>query len=371
MEDHHYPQMASAAKGKRTKRQKPHSPTPFEVVPVRTATTTISNDMWPSTEEEEDMANCLILLAQGQSKASTTSPDQRSNHVNAGSTHDNNIINKEDEHYYYYPHPPPPPQQQQPVKYNSKRYLETVTATGGNKAGYYVYECKTCNRTFPSFQALGGHRASHKKPKVGGGGGDHSALFPSVQDKKQLFTLLPPSSPSDHHNGEDQGGHFRKTSSLSLHLSNNNGNSSKVHECSICGAEFMSGQALGGHMRRHRAAPNNIHIGGTTNLYSNKSPIIVGTPNITTLSLTPLIDKLELEIEERQHTPADKEVLSLDLDLNLPASGQDQETTAMALLENNNKLQQIDNHTKKTSQPSSSSSAKVFSASPTLVDCHY
>lgn len=26
----------------------------------------------------------------------------------------------------------------------------------------------------------------------------------------------------------------------------------RVHECSICGAEFGSGQALGGHMRRHR-----------------------------------------------------------------------------------------------------------------------
>uniref|UniRef100_A0A0A9CCQ1 C2H2-type domain-containing protein n=1 Tax=Arundo donax TaxID=35708 RepID=A0A0A9CCQ1_ARUDO len=26
----------------------------------------------------------------------------------------------------------------------------------------------------------------------------------------------------------------------------------RVHECSICGAEFASGQALGGHMRRHR-----------------------------------------------------------------------------------------------------------------------
>ncbi|GFZ17843.1 C2H2-type zinc finger family protein [Actinidia rufa] len=31
--------------------------------------------------------------------------------------------------------------------------------------------------------------------------------------------------------------------------------SNKIHECSICGSEFSSGQALGGHMRRHRSAP--------------------------------------------------------------------------------------------------------------------
>uniref|UniRef100_A0A2P2NGS0 C2H2-type domain-containing protein n=1 Tax=Rhizophora mucronata TaxID=61149 RepID=A0A2P2NGS0_RHIMU len=30
----------------------------------------------------------------------------------------------------------------------------------------------------------------------------------------------------------------------------------KRHECSICGLEFAIGQALGGHMRRHRAALN-------------------------------------------------------------------------------------------------------------------
>ncbi|WOH02217.1 hypothetical protein DCAR_0521606 [Daucus carota subsp. sativus] len=69
-----------------------------------------------------------------------------------------------------------------------------------------VYECKTCNRQFPSFQALGGHRASHKKPKLMAGD-----LLQQVPEKP------------------------------------------KTHECSICGAEFAFGQALGGHMRRHRA----------------------------------------------------------------------------------------------------------------------
>ncbi|KAL1549711.1 zinc finger protein ZAT12-like [Salvia divinorum] len=64
-----------------------------------------------------------------------------------------------------------------------------------------VFQCKTCNRQFPSFQALGGHRASHKKPRL--------------------------SAPGDV--------------------------KPKTHECAICGLEFPIGQALGGHMRRHRS----------------------------------------------------------------------------------------------------------------------
>nr|CAB3501220.1 unnamed protein product [Digitaria exilis] len=78
-----------------------------------------------------------------------------------------------------------------------------------------VFECKTCNRQFPSFQALGGHRASHKKPRLADGGG----------------AAEPPPKP-------------------------------KVHGCSICGLEFAIGQALGGHMRRHRAADGGASHGG-------------------------------------------------------------------------------------------------------------
>ncbi|KAL3521049.1 hypothetical protein ACH5RR_019198 [Cinchona calisaya] len=77
-----------------------------------------------------------------------------------------------------------------------------------------VFECKTCNRQFPSFQALGGHRASHKKPKLSGG---------DLSLQSQLQTSPP---------------------------------KPKTHECSICGLEFAVGQALGGHMRRHRATMN-------------------------------------------------------------------------------------------------------------------
>ncbi|GAB4836587.1 hypothetical protein Ancab_001500 [Ancistrocladus abbreviatus] len=81
-----------------------------------------------------------------------------------------------------------------------------------------VFECKTCNRQFQSFQALGGHRASHKKPKLSTtvAGDNH------VADDQTVDSNSPAAKP-------------------------------KTHECPICGLEFAVGQALGGHMRRHRA----------------------------------------------------------------------------------------------------------------------
>ncbi|KAL5711034.1 hypothetical protein ACHQM5_021533 [Ranunculus cassubicifolius] len=85
----------------------------------------------------------------------------------------------------------------------NRRYREENETTNDR-----VFECKTCNRYFTSFQALGGHRASHKKPR----------LTPGEDTMNQITPVMKP----------------------------------KTHECSICGLEFAIGQALGGHMRRHR-----------------------------------------------------------------------------------------------------------------------
>ncbi|KAJ6709963.1 ZINC FINGER PROTEIN ZAT1-RELATED [Salix koriyanagi] len=77
------------------------------------------------------------------------------------------------------------------------------------------YKCETCNRVFKSYQALGGHRASHKKLKV---------YTPSNKPK------LEPT--------ENAG------ASTSLP-------EKKIHECPYCFRVFSSGQALGGHKRSH------------------------------------------------------------------------------------------------------------------------
>ncbi|KAJ7947891.1 Zinc finger protein [Quillaja saponaria] len=246
------------------------------------SSTTIS---YESTEEEEDMANCLILLAQG-----------------GGPKQIGNIYKVE--------------------KFSSSpKFADiatTITSTT-TKTGFYVYECKTCNRTFPSFQALGGHRASHKKPKT------------TVDEKKPPTPppQPPPPQPSQqqrHAIIDDLEESSGKTQirfgphQISIQLSTGGGNRGfnstnkvKIHECSICGSEFTSGQALGGHMRRHRTATS---TGANT--------------------ATPTVDIKPRNI--------------LQLDLNLPAPE--------------------DDHRDSKFQFNPTKQSLVLSA-PALVDCHY
>ncbi|KAF9591980.1 hypothetical protein IFM89_011112 [Coptis chinensis] len=119
-----------------------------------------------------------------------------------------------------------------------------------------VFVCKTCNRKFSSFQALGGHRASHKKPK-------------------QMAGDLSPHSRMISHS------------------------TSKAHECSICGLEFAIGQALGGHMRRHRA----IISSKCSSVPPQHVPVFKRSNSKRVLSLdlnlAPLENDFEFKIENR------------------------------------------------------------------------
>ncbi|KAL3623355.1 hypothetical protein CASFOL_032171 [Castilleja foliolosa] len=162
-------------KGKRSKRPRPPSP-----LALNSSTTTsggtgagASSDELTRGKDEEakDVANCLMLLAKGQ-------------------TH--------------------------------KRQPAAAPA-----AVEVNYRCKTCNKNFSSFQALGGHSTSHTKPQI--------TNKPTIlMGNKQEFFLS-----------------SSESTILSLHTPSRI-SSPRVHECSICGVGFASGQALGGHMRRHR-----------------------------------------------------------------------------------------------------------------------
>ncbi|XP_078442658.1 zinc finger protein 1-like [Wolffia australiana] len=70
-------------------------------------------------------------------------------------------------------------------------------------------ECNVCGKRFGTYQALGGHKASHRRPVEAAGERVAAAVV-----------AAPPG-----------GG--------------------RVHQCAICGRCFPSGQALGGHKRLH------------------------------------------------------------------------------------------------------------------------
>ncbi|CAI9289989.1 unnamed protein product [Lactuca saligna] len=298
-------------RGKRTKRNRPCSP--FGISTTSGNSDCLINNFTPdhspvmssemSTEEDEDMANCLIMLAQSVSPVKEEKSDQI---------------------------------RQKTEKLSSRRFTEMAVSSAGGKAGFYVYECKTCNRTFPSFQALGGHRASHKKPKV------------NVEEKKSgLVNIQPPLmeySDEDQHKVvvEDEenknsliiSNNVQKSPSSSPGLIQtgiiNNNTRGKVHECSICGSEFLSGQALGGHMRKHRPTP----------------PAINRSTGISTNTDDSSTDNHIIE-----NSPVGNSMLSLDLNLPPPEVADDVQSQFQFTA-------------------SSSQQHLVFSA-PALVDCHY
>ncbi|KAF6167696.1 hypothetical protein GIB67_017191 [Kingdonia uniflora] len=254
------------AKGQRTKRQRPYSPS-FTITTSSSSGSIGHTHVSTSTEEEEDMANCLILLAQGHNGHKTHK------------VHSNTNIS------------------------DGYEFTENL------RSGIYAYECKTCNKCFGSFQALGGHRASHKKLKAAAEAASAAALdVVAGEDHKKALVLY-----EDHHSSVLMGNRVFYTTS---------NNKSKIHECSICGSEFSSGQALGGHMRRHRT----VTITATAS--ADIAPIMM----------------------EPQEPARIRNVLALDL--NLPAPEEDHREAKFSFV------------TKQQQQP------LRFSTS-SLVDCHY
>ncbi|XP_050226792.1 zinc finger protein ZAT5-like [Mercurialis annua] len=230
--------------------------------------------------EEEDMANCLILLAQGSQFRSRKIPENEA----------------------------------KPEPITTTKGMSMSSGCG------YVYQCKTCNRSFPSFQALGGHRASHKKPNSNKNGDQEKNKRMDQENQERLVNDMNTTLSLQITNRGSGSNNYNTNSNSNFSTIK----SSKVHECSICGAEFSSGQALGGHMRRHRAAFATS---------STSTPPRLAPPPQKSVSL--IVKNPEFQEPKKQRRN------NLQLDLNLPAP------------EDDHKFQTL-----------------VFSTS-SLVDCHY
>jgi hypothetical protein len=156
-----------------------------------------------------------------------------------------------------------------------------------------MFECKACKKVFNSHQALGGHRASHKKVKGCYAARLDQGMEDSLADHDEDFIT------------NDEFFSTKSTSTLQFDhgstppLASTSKRKSKVHECSICHRVFSSGQALGGHKRCHWLTSN--------------SPDTSSFPKFHQFQ-----DHLD-QIQRRPKFINNSEPLDLTLDLNLPA----------------------------------------------------
>ncbi|KAG4984397.1 hypothetical protein AAZX31_10G245200 [Glycine max] len=126
--------------------------------------------------EEEYLALCLIMLAQSGNNNNTQLPSSSQSHKEASP----------------------------PLKLS--------------------HRCTVCNKAFPSYQALGGHKASHRKA--------------SSESNTTASAVAVSATANDSVSASTVGG-------------------GRMHECSICHKSFPTGQALGGHKRCHYDGGNN------------------------------------------------------------------------------------------------------------------
>ncbi|OEL30895.1 Zinc finger protein AZF2 [Dichanthelium oligosanthes] len=104
------------------------------------------------------------------------------------------------------------------------------------------HRCSICGKAFPSHQALGGHKSSHRTSRAPAA----PTQVAAAAQEPAPATPAPSASPA-------------ASSSTSC-------GGSRVHECSVCKKTFPTGQALGGHKRCHYEGGS-----GATNIASTST----------------------------------------------------------------------------------------------------
>ncbi|CAN6273769.1 unnamed protein product [Urochloa humidicola] len=269
------------SKGKRTRRAK--------VMVVGNGTVTEEQLQVPApSSEEEDLANFLVMLSSSSSSSSAAAARPHRVVVEVDQQETCVAISRMNEQSNHHQHqllvpqpismvapaavaPPPqlkllaPPPQVVPVP--AHHAVSTVPRG--------MFECKACKKVFTSHQALGGHRASHKKVK-----GCFAAKLESNSNSNNRNEDPPPQPVIAAASAEKAAVIVNAIQAAGVDTADNSGaavvvmatattemvatdevpsaavaasfkKKGKVHECSICHRVFMSGQALGGHKRCH------------------------------------------------------------------------------------------------------------------------
>ncbi|KAG4169663.1 hypothetical protein ERO13_A12G095300v2 [Gossypium hirsutum] len=231
------------------------------------------NSICPSSEEE-DLANCLMMLSNA-----TVDPFLTELEESCASA------SKDEE------------------RRNTMNFIAPIACKipMDNKAkgvARGLFECKACKKVFNSHQALGGHRASHKKVKGCFARLDHI-------DDSQVDEDLDVITHEEFFPTKSRSTTLQFDPGTSTNpLASTSKRKSKVHECSICHRVFSSGQALGGHKRCHWITSNSPDASSLVKFHHFE-------------------DHIEQIQQQRPKFIGKPEPLDLKLDLNLPAPTDD------------------------------------------------
>ncbi|KAL6499406.1 hypothetical protein OROHE_026069 [Orobanche hederae] len=254
---------------------------------LRSKVSCFSTSSYPPSEDDDILlARCLVQLANTVVDPPTVEPEESCASAS-----------REAEERRNHPHSYFDPSKSRAITFDHHRTKGVPTPKG-------MFECKACKKLFNSHQALGGHRASHKKVK-----GCYAAKQDQMQQdynnsalvlEDDAITnneefLIPPSKPTPSNFQFEQGPSLVGTARRKP----------KVHECSICHRVFASGQALGGHKRCHWITSNSPETSSLPKFHfqDNNPSEPIHLHHHHHKSTTNVRDKLDLNVPAWAHVP--------------------------------------------------------------------